>query len=118
MTFYDSRGNAVAYLSDDDTIYLYGGKPVAYLHGPLVYAFSGKQLGRFENGWVRDNNGCCVFFNDGKTYGGPVKPVTHVKPVKSVARVKSLKSVRQVPRVKSVDSLAWSSLSGEGFFLQ
>lgn len=38
MTFYDSHGKAIAYLHDDGIhIYLFNGRPVAYLYGDAVY---------------------------------------------------------------------------------
>jgi len=60
MTFYDSHGKAIAYLHDDGIhIYLFNGRPVAYLYGDAVYGFNGHQFGWFEDGWIRDLNGCC-----------------------------------------------------------
>ena len=38
MTFYDSHGKAIAYLHDDGIhIYLFNGRPVAYLYGDYSY---------------------------------------------------------------------------------
>ena len=116
MTLYDCSGRAVAYSEDGETIYLFNGRPVAYFYADMIYGFNGRQLGTINNGWIRDNNGLCVFFTE-NAYGGPVKPVKHVKPVKSVKYVKPVKSVRHVPHAKAVDRLSWSSLSGERFFL-
>ena len=57
MTFYDSHGKAIAYLHDDGIhIYLFNGRPVAYLYGDAVYGFNGHQFGWFEDGWIRDLN--------------------------------------------------------------
>ncbi len=117
MTFYDSTGRAVAYTEDNENIYLYNGVPVAYLYGNLVYSFRGIQLGRFENGWIRDMNGYCVFFTE-NARGGPAKPAKLVKSVKGVKHVRPVKSVRHVPSVKTADNLFWSGLSGERFFIQ
>ena len=118
MTFYDATGRAVAYTEDNENIYLYNGVPVAYLYGNLVYSFRGIQLGRFENGWVRDKMGYCVFFTENARGSGQVKPVKHVKPVKGLKQLRPIKGIRHVPSVKAVDSLGWSALSGERFFMQ
>ena len=117
MTFYDSKGTPVAYADDNENIYLFNGVPVAYLFGCYVYSYRGVQLGRFENGWVRDKKGACVFFTE-DALGGPVRPIKRIRPVKSVKRVKPVRGVRRVPSAKAVDSLSWSYLSGEQFFLQ
>jgi hypothetical protein len=47
IDFYNSGGKAVAYISADDnlTIYLWSGKPCAYLDDGDIYGFNGKHLG-------------------------------------------------------------------------
>jgi hypothetical protein len=58
ITFYNQSGRAVAYLDDDDeSIYLYGSNPVAWLSGESIYSCSGRYLGWFEDGWVLDRSG-------------------------------------------------------------
>ena len=118
MTFYDLHGRAVAYLYDDgEHIYLFNGKPVAYLYDNAVYGFNGHHLGWFENGWIRDLHGKCVFYTK-DAIGGMVKPVCRVTPVKGVKKVTPVRAVRRVARVKAVSQIAWSSLSNERFFAQ
>ena len=118
ITFYDLTGRAVAYTEDNENIYLYSGLPVAYLFGNLVYSFRGTQLGRFENGWIRDKNGFCVFFKENARGKGPIKPTKHISPVKGLKQLKPLKGIRQIPSAKRVDNLSWSNMSGERFFVQ
>ena len=115
ITFYDHKGRPIAYTSDHKHIFTFGGKPAGYLDRESVYDYSGRHLGWFIDGWVRDNKGDCVFYTkDAK--GGPAKPVESVKPVKSVESVKSVKSVPRVRPVKPDKSLLWSKLSGSQFF--
>ncbi len=47
ITLFDSKGEAIAYIdtSDELTIYLWDGDPVAYLYDDHVYGFNGKHLG-------------------------------------------------------------------------
>lgn len=118
LTFYNRYGKPIAYTDDGEYIYLFSGKPVAYFDDESVYGFNGKHLGRFIDGWIRDNNGHCVFFTEESYGSGPVKPIRQVKPVKSVKSVKPVKSVKQVRPVKPVISLSWSPLSSELFFNQ
>ena len=75
MTFYDSYGTPVAYTEDDESIYLFKGNPVAYFYENKVYGYNGHHFGWYENGWVRDKNGRCVFFTENATGSGPIKPV-------------------------------------------
>ena len=59
ISLYDRKGDAVAYIAVNDelTIYLWEGKPVAYLDGEDVYGFNGKHLGWFSKGLIIDHNG-------------------------------------------------------------
>lgn len=115
IEFYDKSGAPTAYSEDGEHIFLFSGVPVAFMDGDAVFSFAGRQLGWFEDGWIRDKSGHCVFFTHDAT-GGPVKPVKHVKPVKGVKHVKPVKGVKQVKSVKAVKSLSWSPLSGPQFF--
>jgi hypothetical protein len=59
-TLYDKDGNAVAYVADDyhETIYLWDGSPVAYLHEERqVYGINGRHLGWFINDIVFNHDG-------------------------------------------------------------
>jgi len=115
IDFYDKSGEPIAYTDDGMNIYTFPGKPVAYLDGNVVYSFCGKHLGWFENGWIRDTKGKCVFFTKGAT-DGPLKPVKKEKPAKHFKHEKPVKGVKHVKSVKEVKALSWSTLSGEQFF--
>lgn len=116
ITLYAQDGRAVAYIKDGKDIYLYGGKPAAYIHGDSVYGYSGAHLGRMNNGWIRDNEGHCAFFVEGNVGSGPVRPVRQIRPIRGVRGVRPVRSVRQVRPVKPVNRLSWSPRSDEAFF--
>lgn len=115
IDFYSKLGAPVAYMEDGRHIYLFSGKPVAFLSGNAVYLFSGKHIGWFEDGWIRNRVGKAVFFTTNAS-GGPIRPVKRVKPVKGMKRVKPVKGVKQVKSVKRTKAFSWSDLSGEQFF--
>ena len=116
MILYDRGGTPLAYSEDDECIYLFSGKPVAFFKSDTIYIFSGKQLGRFNDGWVRDIKGQCVFFTENASCSGPIKPIKSITPIKGVKGIKPVKPITSVPSVKAVDSLSWSELSGMVFF--
>ena len=118
MTFYDRNGKPIAYTEDDEYIFLFTGEPVAYIDRDAVYGYNGHQFGWFENGWIRDLNGYCVFFTENATGPGPVKPAKHICPIKRVKRIRPIKHVKAVRRVKAIKRLYWSQLSGIIFFAQ
>lgn len=114
LTFYDSNGRSIAYIEDGMYIYLFSGKPVAYLSNESVYLFSGKHIGRLMNGWIRDNNGQCVLFSEDAT-GGPMKPMKMMKTMRSMKQMKPMKSMKQMRPMRPMGSLSWSKLSGAQF---
>lgn len=114
-TLYDQHGNAVAYVEPDGVIYLYEGTPVGYIEAEDVFAFDGRHLGWYLQGWVRDHHGGCVFFTEA-AQGGPVRPVRAVRPVRGVRGVRPVRGVRQVRPVRPVMGIGWSRVSGPQFF--
>ncbi len=117
-TLYDRSGQAVAYIDEDqESIFLYTGKPVAFLSEDSLYSYSGRHLGWLDNGWVRDHVGRCVFFTEDSN-GGPVRPVRAVRPVRGVRGVRPVRGVREVRPVRPVNASSWSNLRGPAFFAQ
>ena len=108
LVFYDRSGKPICYRSekDNETLYLFNGTPVAYIYDTSVYSFRGRHLGWFENGWVYDNNGYCVFFTQ-DAYGGPAKPIKRVTPIKHATRIKPVKSIKAVRPIRPVKRLQW-----------
>ncbi len=87
-TLYNKHGKPVAYLGDDgQTVYLWDGHSVAYLHEDMVYGWNGKPLGWFVNGTIFDIYGLRCGFIKSKspieTELEPVKPSKHLKPRKN-----------------------------------
>jgi len=93
VTLFSGKGKAAAYIFVDDmTIYLWGGKPVAYLHpdkasgGFHIYGFNGKHLGWFVRGVVRDHDGdaaCAVKERMKSTEFEPFKAFKEFTPFKA-----------------------------------
>ncbi|HTP13812.1 MAG TPA: hypothetical protein VMM37_09280 [Bacteroidota bacterium] len=118
VNFYDRNGKPTAYSEDGVHVFLFNGKPAAYLEGDSVFSFTGVHLGWYEDGWVRDHTGNCVFFTDETTGVGPVRPSPGKRPLKSVKSQMPNKGVRQVRPGKPGKSLFWSTLTGTMFFHQ
>jgi hypothetical protein len=94
VALFNGKGRAAAYIAVDDgmTIYLWGGKPVAYLEpdkgggGFHIYGFNGKHLGWFMQGVVRDHDGdaaCAVKDRLKSTDFEPFKAFKEFKPFKA-----------------------------------
>jgi hypothetical protein len=94
ITLFNGKGKATAYVAVNDgmTIYLWSGKPLAYLEsdksggGFHIYGFNGKHLGWFVQGVVRDHDGdaaCAVKDRLKSTDFEPFKEFKEFKPFKA-----------------------------------
>jgi hypothetical protein len=59
LDLFDTQGNPVAYVDVENrgTIFLWSGKPVAYLLGASVYGFNGAHLGWLQDGSLYGHGG-------------------------------------------------------------
>ena len=116
LNFFDKNGKPIAYTEDGEHIYLFSGTPVAYIYEDAIYSFSGVQLGWFEDGWVRDLQGQCVFFTEKASGNGPFKPFKKFLPFKGFKKFLPFKGFRQFKKFKPFNHNTWSQLSGSLFF--
>jgi hypothetical protein len=118
ISLFDSKRTPVAYIADDRTIYLWGGKPVAYLDGEGrsvldVYGFNGKHLGWYSAGVVYDDEGDAV--------GGTrnvFRAPTAIEPLKGLKELKPLKSLKELSPLKPLFSRRWSELPLKYFLIE
>jgi hypothetical protein len=109
ITLFDAKGNAAAYIAEDQTIYLWSGKPVAYLYpdsgheGFDIYGFNGKHLGWFIKGIARDHEG------DAACGVKSVVSLPQLEPLKSLKELKTLKSLRELRPLRPIFSRSWSA---------
>lgn len=110
-TLFDSRGNAIAYIamdSDEPTIYMWSGKPVAYLgsssaNGFNIYGFNGKHLGWFVKGVARDHDG------NGACGVRDVVDSPKFEPFKAFKEFKPFKAFKEFEPFRPAFTLKWSS---------
>jgi hypothetical protein len=112
VSLFNSEGKATAYVADDDdlTIYLWRGKPVAYLSGDNIYGFNGKHLGWWVKGIIYDHDGNAV---------GATKNATNMnteyEPYKGYKEYKPYKSHKEYAPYKPQFSSSWSNDSFKMF---
>ena len=112
ITFYDRQGRAVAWYDDEQenpAIYLYSGKPVAWISDDSIYAYSGTHIGWFIDGWIRDSGGNAVYFTSDCS-GGPAKPAREARQPRPARRA------RQARPPKPARTTSWSPIFGDAFF--
>jgi hypothetical protein len=73
IEFFDRAGREAAFCHDGHSIYLWNGKPAAFIHDDKVYAYGGRFIGWADRGWISDESGECLLF-ERDAVGGPQKP--------------------------------------------
>lgn len=118
MIFYNCKGDPIAYTDDDIDIFLFSGDPVAYITGEDIYNYKGKCIGWYDNGWVRDLQGNCVFYTENVSTSGLFRPLKKPVPIKVFKKTRPIKELRDARQLKPAKLLSWSKLSSEAFFMQ
>lgn len=118
VSLFDSQGRATAYVAQDLTIYLWAGKPVAYLHadssgGFHVYGFNGKHLGWLVSGVLRDHDGRAVGAVEAAFSG-----YTEYEPYKGYKQYAPYKSYRQYAPYRPYLTSTWSRTPLQLFLLR
>ena len=120
VTFYDRAGRPTAWIgsnTDYPSIFLFDGRPVAWISEDSIYAYSGKHLGFFQDGWIRDHHGKAVFFIHGAK-GGPAKPARQARPARGARKARPARAARKSRPARAARTASWSELSGLMFFEQ
>ena len=73
IEFFDREGQEAAFCHDGQSLYLWNGKPAAFIHDDKVYAYDGRFIGWADRGWISDESGECLLF-ERDAVGGPQKP--------------------------------------------
>jgi len=118
ISLFDSSAKATAYVAEELTIYLWSGKPVAYLSeddagGFHIYGFNGKHLGWFVAGVVRGHKGKAV----GAVKEAFVTPPAF-EPFKSFKQFKPFKAFKEFAPFRPMFTKIWSDIPFKLFLLQ
>lgn len=105
VQLFDSAGTptAVLALEDGETIYLWSGKPVAYLDGDSIVGFNGKRIGWFQHGKVYDVDGGLI----GATADQFTQPPT-VTSLPGLRQFKPFKMFEELEPLKSIFLPTWA----------
>jgi hypothetical protein len=111
--YFDSRGAAVDYFDDDETLYLWSGEPVAYMDEDNVFGFNGKHLGWRKDGVIYDHDGCVV-----AAIASRLKTPVAAPPIKAFKDFKPFKAFKEFKPFKPFFGTAWSENPARSFFRQ
>lgn len=115
IDFYDRERTPIAYTDDNEHLYAYCGRPVAYIHEGSIYSYPGRHLGSISEGVIRDNHGHIVLYT-AESRGGAMKGMLLPVPPKGLKQMRYLKCRRR-PKLESLFRLScWSQIPGQQFF--
>lgn len=111
---FDSEGKTVAWRSKE-TVFDLDGTPRAYFRGGILSTYTGDFLGRYEDGFYRDDQGRPVAFQVDAT-GGPILPTPQPLPIAPVpvypAAPQQTATPPPPPRMRA---MRWSPITWEQY---
>ena len=115
ITLINSKGEAIAYIDTDDelTIYLWKGKPVAYIEDGSVWGFNGKHLGWFEEGIIWDRKGFAA-----GAIPSAVSIIAKIEPIKGIQQIAPIKAIQQIAPIQPIHKQKWSAIPLSVFLSQ
>jgi len=109
VSLFNKNGKPVAYIAEDgESIYLWDGRPAAYVAGDQVFGWNGKQVGWFTNGTIFDIYGLRAGFIKSKS---PL--ATEMEPAKATKQSKPARGEKQQQVVKPIMCYGYSNKSLE-----
>lgn len=115
LDFYDRGRLPIAYTDDDEHLYAYCGRPLAYFHEGSVYSYPGRHLGCISDGVIRDNHGHIVLYT-ADSRGGCEKPYLLPTPEKGLQQMRYLKCRRRAKHEIPFRLSWWSKIPSQEFF--
>ena len=110
IEFYDREGRPIAFCDDGRSLFLWDGRPAAFIVEDRVFAYCGRFMGWFEDGWICDADGGRVLF-EFDAVGGPAKPERGPRVEKGQRGAKSSRGARQATPAHPAPSSSWSDRS-------
>lgn len=110
IEFFDRAGRATAFCDDRRALFLWNGRPAGFIHDERVYAYSGRFIGWFEDGWISDADGSRLLF-EFDAVGGPDKPKREARPVAGPRAPKPPKGAMEPAPERRTLGSSWSERS-------
>jgi hypothetical protein len=112
VSLFDSNGEAIAYIdfSEDATIFMWDGTPVAFLEKDgsdvCVFGFNGNFMGWYEEGIIYDKKGYAVGATKAAT-----NMITKIERIKGIKRITPIRPITPITPIQPVFKSSWSSTS-------
>lgn len=112
VSLFNNQGEAVAYIdfSEDATIFLWNGTPMAFLEKDgddiCVFGFNGSFLGWYEEGIFYDKKGYVVGAKK-----GAVNMATKIEEIKGIQKITPIRPITAITPIQPILKNSWSSNS-------
>ena len=112
VSLYDNDGEAIAYIdySEDATVYMWDGTPVAFLEKDdsdfCVFGFNGSFMGWYKDGIIYDKKGNTVGVKKGAT-----NMITKIEKIKGIQRISPIRPITPIIPIQPIFKRSWSSTS-------
>jgi hypothetical protein len=112
VSLYDSEGEAIAYIdfSEDATIFMWDGTPVAFLgkdgSNVCVFGFNGIFMGWYEDGIIYDKKGYAVGAKKSAT-----NMITKIERIKGIQRITPIRPITPLTPIQPILKSSWASTS-------
>jgi hypothetical protein len=118
LYFYGASGEPAAFSPDHVTLYLWSGQAAAYVTGGMVYAFNGRHLGWYVDGWLTDRDNTPALFTQGAA-AGPSKPsIKQFGPKEGQPKQLPMKAMPARAPMPPALRRTWSPYAGARYFGQ
>ena len=107
IEYFDRSGRATAFCDYGKDLYLWDGRPAAFIHDETVYSYAGEPIGWISDGWVCDLDGGRLLF-EFDAVGGPAKPDRQAKASVGTRGQKPQRRARREPGARAAISQNWS----------
>lgn len=116
ISLFNSDGEPIAYIDtrdQDNTIYLWHGKPVAYFSNENIYGFNGKHLGWWDDGVIHDHDGNVIAATKKR-----INSFTKFEGFKAFKEFKPFKAFKEFVPFKQFVRNNWSANSTKYFLVK
>ena len=113
IEFFDREGRPSAFCDDGRAVYHWDGRPAAIIDDDKVFAYSGRFVGWFSDGWISDARGNRLLF-EFDAVGGPAQPDPGTRVAKGQRGHKPPVGPRDPVPAPPGPSAAWSETAFAG----
>src|SRR3989344_6727061 len=109
-TIYDRFGRPQLILTNTGRVIDFKGKSLVFLVESALYNYSGKHVGWYEGGIVRDLRGQVVGFGDSPhDFPHPILPIRGINPIAAIPQIERIRPIPNIPYIKPIKSFGWST---------